>query len=201
MAGYWQFTRDGAWTDDLTSPAEPSRRGQGSLVTEALSVFRIDFTPRHEQPGVLKILAATIISLGGSLGADALLVAIGTRIFPSTKGYGHFQFSDYGKLTVIGVLIACAAWPIVTRISSSPRWVFLRMAVLVTLVLWLPDLYILAKGQPPKAVAVLMVMHLAIGVVTYNALVRIAPSGPALPEVGGGPTVPEGREQAPGTAG
>ena len=28
----------------------------------------------------------------------------------------------------------------------------------------------------PRAVAVLMVMHLAIAVVTYNALVRIAPT-------------------------
>ena len=48
------------------------------------------------------------------------------------------------------------------------------MAMLVTLVLLLPDVYILAKGQPAKAVAVLMTMHLAIGVVTYNSLVRIA---------------------------
>jgi hypothetical protein len=31
------------------------------------------------------------------------------------------------------------------------------------------------KGQPGKAVAVLFVMHLAIAVVTYNALVRLAP--------------------------
>lgn len=93
---------------------------------------------------------------------------------PSTKGYVHFQFSDYSKLTIIRVLIACAAWPIVTRISSAPRWLFIRLAVAVTLVLWLPDLYILHLGQPAQAVAVLMVMHLAIAVVTYNCLVRIA---------------------------
>ena len=66
------------------------------------------------------------------------------------------------------------AWPIVTRISSAPRWLFFRLAILVTLVLWLPDLYILHQGQPAKAVAVLMVMHLAIAVVTYNLLVRVA---------------------------
>jgi hypothetical protein len=48
------------------------------------------------------------------------------------------------------------------------------MAVLVTAVLLLPDLYILAKGQPVKAVLVLVAMHLAIGAVTYNALVRLA---------------------------
>jgi hypothetical protein len=41
--------------------------------------------------------------------------------------------------------------------------------------LFLPDLYILKQGQPAKAVAVLMVMHLAIALVTYNALVRLAP--------------------------
>jgi hypothetical protein len=170
-------------------------------VTEALAVFKIDFAPTHDQPRLSRLLAATIVSLAGSLGADALLVAVGTRIFPSTRGYGHFQFPDYGKLTIIGVLIACAAWPIVTRVSSAPRWVFLRMAVLVTCVLWLPDLYILAKGQPAKAVAVLMVMHLAIGIVTYNALVRIAPAGPAPDIAVGGRNAPEDGEKGSGTAG
>jgi hypothetical protein len=138
---------------------------------------RIDFSPRHEQPTAALVVLATVVAAGGSLAVDAVLVAIGTRIFPSTVGYVHFRFSDYGKLTVIGVLVACAAWPVVTRISSDPRWVFMRMAIVVTLILWLPDLYILAKGQPAKAVAVLMVMHLAIGVVTYNSLVHIAPVG------------------------
>ena len=66
-----------------------------------------------------------------------------------------------------------------TRISSAPRWLFFRLAILVTLVLWLPDLYILYKGESAKAVAVLMVMHLAIAVVTYNLLAHIAPVRPA----------------------
>ncbi len=140
-----------------------------------LELVKIDFSPNHRQPRTPGLLLAVVVSVVGSLLCDALLVAIGTKIFPSTKGYTHFRFSDYASLTIVGVLIACAAWPIVTRISSAPRWVFLRMAVLVTLVLWLPDLAILAKGQPPRAVFVLMVMHLAIGVVTYNALVHLAP--------------------------
>ena len=74
----------------------------------------------------------------------------------------HFQFPDYAKLTVIGVIAACVAWPVITRISSAPRWVFFRLAILVTLVLWLPDVYILYLGQPADPVAVLIVMHLAI---------------------------------------
>jgi hypothetical protein len=140
----------------------------------ALSLVRVDFTPARQQPSAARVAVASAASVAGSLAADAVLVVIGTAIFPSTKGYVHFQFSDYAKLTVIGVVIACLAWPVVTRITSEPRWLFFRMAIGVTLVLWLPDLYILVKGQPPRAVAVLIVMHLAIAVVTYNCLVRIA---------------------------
>lgn len=147
-------------------------------IDRVLRLFRVDFAPAHRQPSAVGMLAATIASVAGSLLADALLVVIGQAVFPSTKGYSHFQFADYSKLTVIGVVIACVAWPIVTRISSSPRWLFLRMAVAVTLVLWLPDVYILVLGQPAKAVAVLFVMHLAIAVVTYSCLVHLARTRP-----------------------
>jgi uncharacterized membrane protein YraQ (UPF0718 family) len=139
-----------------------------------LGLVRVDFAPSHRQPTALRVTAALVVSVIGSLAADALLVAIGQAVFPSTQGYGHFRFSDYAKLTVIGVVIACVAWPIVTRISSAPRWLFFRLAIAVTLVLWLPDLYILHGGAPVRAVAVLMVMHLAIALVTYNCMVHIA---------------------------
>lgn len=142
-----------------------------------LGYARVDFAPRHRQPSAVAVVAAAAVSIAGSLAADALLVMLGKKLFPATGHYGHFQFSDYSKLTVIGVLIACVAWPIVTRISSSPRWLFFRQAIAVTLVLLLPDLYIWYKGQPIHGVAVLMVMHLAIALVTYNCLVHIAKVG------------------------
>jgi hypothetical protein len=148
------------------------------MLTRALSLVHIDFAPQHRQPSWPRVLIASLAAIVGSLVADALLVVIGQAVFPSTKGYAHFQFPDYGKLTVIGVIIACIGWPVVTRVSSRPRWLFRVSAIVVTLVLWLPDLYILHGGAPGKAVAVLMVMHLAIAVVTYNCLVRIAPVRP-----------------------
>jgi hypothetical protein len=143
------------------------------------SITRIDFRPRRAQPTTFRVALATIAAVAGSVAADALLVVIGQAAFPATRGYAHFQFHDYAKLTVIGVIGACVAWPIITRISSSPQWLFFRLAILVTLVLWLPDAYILYRGQPVDAVAVLFVMHLAIALVTYNLLVRLAPAGPA----------------------
>lgn len=158
--------------------AADDQRGKGALLRlweRVVSWARLDLSPGTRPPRPGAVVVATVVSLAGSLAADAVLVAIGTAVFPSTKGYVHFAFGDYGKLTVIGVLIACAGWPVVARVTSAPRRLFLRLAVAVTAVLYLPDVWLLLRTQPPRAVAVLMTMHLAIAVVTYNALVRIAP--------------------------
>jgi hypothetical protein len=141
-----------------------------------MQLARIEFWPTHRQPTAARVLVASVVSVIGSLIADAVLVAFGEAAWPGTKGYAHFEFADYSKLTVIGVVVACAAWPIVTRACSVPRWLFLRLAVLVTVVLLLPDVYIWHQGQSGEAVTVLMIMHVAIGVVTYSALTRIAPA-------------------------
>jgi hypothetical protein len=160
------------------------------MLKQLAAIARIDLRPRHIQPETSRVVLATIAALAGSLAADALLVVIGQAVFPATSGYVHFQFHDYAKLTVIGVIIACAAWPVVTRMSSEPRWLFFRMAILVTLVLWLPDIYILYRGQPGDAVAILFLMHLAIALVTYNLLVHLAPTGPTPRQNRDEPEVP-----------
>lgn len=148
---------------------------QATLIDRSLDLMKVDFAPRHRQPSPARILLALLLSIAGSLAADALLVAVGTRVFPSTKGYVHFAFGDYAKLTVIGIVVATVAWPVVARVSSAPRWLFFRLAVLVTLVLFLPDVWLLLKGSSAEAVAVLMAMHVAIALITYNLLVRLAP--------------------------
>ena len=172
-----------------------------------LKLARVDFAPRHRQPTAGSVVLAAILAIGGSLLADAVLVAIGTALFPKTQGYVHFRFSDYARLTVPGVLVACAGWPIVTRITSVPRWLFLRLAVLVSLVLFLPDFYLLLRGDSLQAVAVLMTMHVAIAVVTYNALVRIARvrkprrrPGRTMPQPGRTMPQPDATVAAPGAA-
>ncbi|HUZ21058.1 MAG TPA: hypothetical protein VMU75_10865 [Acidimicrobiales bacterium] len=162
-----------------------------NLVDRVRAIGRIDLAPSRRPPPVPLVVFAAAASVVGSVVADAILVKIGTSLFPSTKGFAHFRLSDYGLLTVAGVVVASVAWPVVTRITASPRWLFFRLAVLVTLVLWAPDIWLLAKGEPPKAVAVLVVMHLAIALVTYNLLVHLAPVGPeASPGASPAPAAP-----------
>ena len=159
------------WTFTLTQKSVILPR----MLKRLMSAARMDLSPEHQQPSTPRLLLASVAAIAGSLIADAVIVAIGEAAMPGTKGYVHFRFADYGKLTIIGVVIACLAWPIVTRACAAPRWLFYRLAILVTLVLLLPDAYIWYKGQPGNAVGVLVVMHLAIGIVAYNALVRVAP--------------------------
>jgi hypothetical protein len=145
------------------------------VIDRVLSWAQVDFRPRHRPPEWWRVALATVLSVVGSLLADAALVVIGKRLFPATQSFVHYQFHDYAKLTVVGVVIACAAWPVVARVSSAPRWLFFRLAIAVTLVLFLPDLWILHKGESVQGVLVLMVMHVAIALVTYNLLVHLAP--------------------------
>ena len=171
----------------MTSPASsPSSRhasrGPWGLSLDAfpsyvrpwLRRFHVDFNPKTPPP-TLAVVVATVVAIVGSLAADAVLVSVGVSVYPKTKGYSHFQFADYSKLTIIGVLIACVGWPIVARISSQPKWLFLRAAVIVTAVLFLPDVAIWYLGQSAQAVFVLVWMHIAIAVVTYLSLILLAP--------------------------
>jgi hypothetical protein len=146
------------------------------LVGRAAQLARVDLPPRPRQPALEWVALATLIAIAASLLADAALVAAGTTVFPSTVGYDHFRFDDYARLTVIGVVIGCAGWPVVTRITSAPRWLFCRLAVLITLVLFLPDAWLLVHHQPVDAVAILMVMHVAVALITYTVVVRMAPA-------------------------
>ena len=77
---------------------------------------------------------------------------------------------------MVGVVIACIAWPILTLVSSrAARPLFLTATVIVTIVSFAPDAWIMLKGQSAPAVLVLALMHIAVALVTYPALVTIAP--------------------------
>lgn len=135
----------------------------------------IDLPLGSMQPSWWRLIVATVVAVIGSVAACALLAIVGEAIFPATTGYAHFAFQDYSRLTVVGVLIACAAWPVITLLSSQAPRIFFWLAVLVTVVSFTPDIWIWHQGQLPEGVLVLALMHVGVAVVTYPALVLIAP--------------------------
>jgi hypothetical protein len=138
--------------------------------------FVLDWPLGRTQPSWWRFLIGAVTAVVGSVAACAILAALGPLVFPSTTGYPHFQFADYTKLTVIGVVIASLAWPVTTLVSSrAARPLFLWMTIVVTVASLAPDAWIVLKGQSPEAVFVLALMHVAVALVTYPVLVRIAP--------------------------
>jgi hypothetical protein len=150
-------------------------RAEIPFIDRSLAIARVDWTPSHRRPSVTRMAMATVVAMAGSLAADAILVAIATRVFPGTAGYEHFRFDDYAKLTIIGVVIGAAGWPVITHISSAPRWLYGWLTVLISVALFLPDLWLLIRGQPLTAVVVLMAMHVAIAVIICSTMVLVAP--------------------------
>jgi hypothetical protein len=140
-----------------------------------LAFFRIDAPGGRFQPTLWRFVVATLVAVVGSVAACAVLAQLGMLAFPSTRGYEHFQFADYTKLTVIGVVIACLGWPLAAALSSRARRLYLWAAALVTVVSFAPDAWIALHGQSPAGVFVLAVMHVAVAFVTYWSMVLIAP--------------------------
>jgi hypothetical protein len=123
------------------------------------------------------VAVVTSLASLASVIVNATLVWLAKAFDPSLRNYSHFRLWDYGTLTVLGVTAAGAAWYLATRSLPSPRHTFFRVAVIVTLALWVPDLWLLIKHEPTRAVVFLVIMHAAVALITYNLLVYSAPVG------------------------
>jgi hypothetical protein len=152
-----------------------------SLTARAQALTNLDFQRLSHLPSLPRIALAGVASIVATLVADAVLVAIGRAVFDPPGWFGPFHFGSYAPLTVLGVVGATVGWAILVQVSSRPRWVLWRAAIVVTVVLLIPD-FVILPSNPTGGVVTLMVMHITIAVVTYWALLSIAPaSGMPVP--------------------
>lgn len=139
------------------------------------------------RPSGTRVALVTVFAASASVAVNYALVHLATAFDPTLQHYPHFRFSDYGTLTIVGVLCAGVAWFFATRFLASPRQSFFRVAVVSMVVLWLPDVWLFLKHEPSRAVTYLIVMHLAIALITYNSLVFAAPAQRHAPNVASAP--------------
>ena len=132
-------------------------------------------TVMRSWPSGPRVAFVTALAASASVAVNFALVHLATAFDPGLQHYSHFRFSDYGTLTVVGVICAGVAWYVATRNLTAPRPTFFRVAVVSMVVLWIPDVWLLIKHEPTRAVSFLIVMHLAIALITYNLLVFAAP--------------------------
>jgi hypothetical protein len=139
------------------------------------SYLRIDLPWGSAQPRAWRFIVAMLAAVVASIVACWVIATVTAALVPATTGYEHFRFADYARLTVIGVVLASVAWPIVTLVSSRARRLYLLLAIIVTVASFAPDAWILHQGQPAAGVVGLMVMHVALLLITYPTLVWGAP--------------------------
>lgn len=144
-------------------------------VRKLATALRADLPGVAGMPNLWRFLLATVLAVVLSLLACAAVAAVTLAAVPSLGGYEHLQWRDWTKLTVIGIVLASLGWPVACAIWSRARRPFLVLTVLVTVVSLAPDVWILWQGQPAGGVLALVVMHIAVAVVTYPALVLVAP--------------------------
>jgi hypothetical protein len=153
----------------MSTPVSSPPRYFGPLV------LRLDLPRGAAQPSAWRWVLASLLAVGASLLACFGLASAAALLIPGLAGYGHFAFSDYSKLTIVGVVIACIGWPVVCWFTTSARRLYFWLAIAVTVVSLLPDVWILHLGQPSAGVVTLIAMHFALAVITYPAMVLIAP--------------------------
>jgi len=123
-----------------------------------------------------RVVAAGLVAAAVSLAAGLMLATIGRAAFTVPASFGKLAFGTYALLTVLAVAGATATWAAVTRLSSRPRSLLTRLTALVTALFLIPDFLLLGMpGNPAGPVATLMLMHLAMAVITYVALIKVAP--------------------------
>jgi Family of unknown function (DUF6069) len=146
-----------------------------SLASRVQDLTRLDLQRLSNRPGTSRIVLAGLVSVAASVLACVILVAIGKAAFTDGGSFGPFHFGTYAPLAILGVIGATIGWAILVQASSQPRWVLGRAAVAVTVILLIPD-FLLLPTNPTGPVVTLMAMHLAIAVLTYGALLLVAPA-------------------------
>ncbi len=149
---------------------------RSSLAQRASRLAGTGPAPQAAPPTHRCLAAASLAAAAVSLAADIVLATAGRAAFTVPASFGKFSFATYGLLTVLGVIGATVTWGALTRLSSRPKWLLTRLALLATALFLIPDFLLLGTpGNPTGPVVILMLMHLAIAAITYTALINIAP--------------------------
>jgi hypothetical protein len=137
--------------------------------------------------GNLPTRAALPIALAASVVASLIVELIIAAIAHGAGAYSDFRPLTFGGLigpTVVGLLIAVVVWELVRRRAGDPVGVMRRLAPIVVVLSWAPDIALGAThkaGSSPVAhttwgeVAALMVMHLFVAAIGLGLFSRLLP--------------------------
>jgi hypothetical protein len=134
---------------------------------------------RTRSPHPAKLVGAAVLAIVVASLGNTLLALIGKSTFSVPDDFKGFQPGAYVFLTFIGIVGASIAWAVIATRAAKPVELLRKLAVIIVPVTMLADIALLVAGQSPAGVAVLLIMHVVVGLAAYYTLTRIAPPRPA----------------------
>lgn len=114
--------------------------------------------------GVLAVVLSVLTNVALVFGAGALGIA---------PEFGALTVPPVAVLSAVGAAGAAVAYWLLSRYVTDPRRTFVRVAAVVLVLSFVPDVALLAvdPAATPLAVVVLMVMHVVVAVASVGLLV------------------------------
>ncbi|TDD44393.1 hypothetical protein E1263_40840 [Kribbella antibiotica] len=133
---------------------------------------------RSRAPQVGRVAGAAVLAVVVASVVNAALALIGTAALSVPDDFKGFQPVAYVSLTFFGIAGAAVAWSLIAARAAEPVELLRRLALIIVPVTMLADLALLLSGQSPAGVALLVVMHVVVGLTAYFSLTRLAPARP-----------------------
>jgi hypothetical protein len=129
----------------------------------------------------VRIVLATAIALIVAIPLNLAIEAFARQAFAVSPDFPPFQGS-VAPYTAGGVILAGAAFAVLQRFVRDAARLYVRIAIVVLVLSWIPDVALLLINEPGAtvpAVASLMVIHSVAAAIVVMSLVRIASRAPS----------------------
>ncbi|MEK6227581.1 MAG: DUF6069 family protein [Chloroflexota bacterium] len=129
----------------------------------------------------MRIVVATAIALIVAIPLDLAIEAFARQGFAVSPEFEPFR-GTVAPYTAGGVVLAGAAFAVLQRFVRDAAPVYVRIAIVVLVLSWIPDVALLFINEPGAtlaAVGSLMVVHAVAAAIAVTSLVRIASRAPS----------------------
>ena len=123
----------------------------------------------------MRIALATLAAAVVATVVDLAIQEAARHLFDVSSDFNPFQ-GTVAPYAIGGVILAGLAYAVVRRVAHDPRRTYLRLAVVVLALSWLPDVGLLVVNDPGAtlpAVGSLMVMHAAAAAIAVGTLLWV----------------------------
>ncbi len=135
---------------------------------------------KTERVSLRRLLWVGPLAIVAAVAANFVVRALALAVLDVPADFIQLQSPAFLPFTVVGVLGAVIAFALVGRLSRAPVRTYTRLAIVVLVLSFIPDIGLLVSGAPGATlpgVLVLMVMHTVAAVVAVGILTRLGVEG------------------------